>query len=69
MGQVPQKFHANLVVLRFERRCPKQNTLLPLMPKDLPPLKFWTGYVSAEKTVVKMKLSKIEIVPIGLVRE
>jgi len=57
------------MVLRFERRCPPKNTLLALKSKDLPPSKFWAGYVAAEKTVTKINLSKIKIVPIGMVTE
>jgi len=42
-------FLAYLVILCFERRCPKQNTVARLKSKFLAPTKkyFWAGYATA----------------------
>jgi len=43
-GAMTPKFLAYLVILCFERRCPKHNTVARLKSKDFPPNKLWTGY-------------------------
>jgi len=42
------KFLAFLVILCFEKRCPKLNTVARLKSKDLPPKIFWAGYATAK---------------------
>ena len=43
---ISPKFLAILVILCFERRCRKQNTVAGLRSKDLPALNLWVGYVT-----------------------
>ena len=42
----PKNFLAYLVVLCFERRCLKQNTVARLKSKIFAPPKFWAGYTT-----------------------
>jgi len=44
--ECPPKLVAYLVILCFERRCPKQNTVARLKSIDFPPKKFWTGHAT-----------------------
>ena len=45
-GAISPKFLAFLVILCFERRCRKQNTVARLKTKDLPAPYLWVGYVT-----------------------
>jgi len=50
-GMPPAKFLAYLVILCFERRCPKQNTAARLRAKYLAPQNFWAGYATGQITL------------------
>ena len=52
----------NIVILYFERRCPKQNTVFRLKSNILGPqkifsplLKFWAGYTTAIRLIIACK--------------
>ena len=44
----PPKFFENIVILCFERRFSKRNSVIRLKLNILPPPKFWAGYATAQ---------------------
>jgi len=61
----PPKYLAYLVILCFETRCRKPNTVAHLKSKDLAPQTFWAGYAIAQRhlclvlTCVKNSLFRV----------
>ena len=47
-SHVPPKFLENIVILCFERRFSKQNSVIRLKSNILAPPKFWAGYATAK---------------------
>jgi len=47
------KFLENIVILSFERRFSKQNSVIRLKSNILPPANFWAGYATAMKGFIK----------------
>jgi len=45
-GVMPPKFLEYFVILCFESRCPKQNTVARLKSNDLAPPTIWAGYAT-----------------------
>jgi len=45
----PLKFLENVVILCFERRFSKQNSVIRLKSYILPPPKFWAGYATGHQ--------------------
>jgi len=46
-GHAPPKFLENIVILCFERRFSKQNSVIRLNSNILAPQNFWVGYATA----------------------
>jgi len=46
-GAIPSPFLENVVILCFERRFSKQNSVIRLKSNTLPPTNFWAGYATA----------------------
>ena len=46
-GAVAPKYLENIVILCFERRFSKQNSVIHLQSNIVPPLNFWAGYATS----------------------
>jgi len=56
---VPPKFLEYLVILCFQRRYPKQNTVTCLKSNNLAPSNFWAGYATATQPCSQLMISSV----------
>ena len=56
-GAMPPRCLENIVILCFERRFSKQNSVIRLKSNILPPPKFWAGYVTATSCYLGSRFS------------
>jgi len=61
-GAISPKFIACLVILCFERRCRKQNTIARLKSKDLTSTILWAGYATYIGTRRDKQPKKLEAI-------